>query len=127
MNNELQPYLAAQVDPVDMVRFVQALMLNPPGATAAEAASSLAARQWGGDSVVARAAQVRWDALNRAFGDARVSTWNLSSRRDQIHVPAALIAAAGIAPLTVAADEAEFDIPRLLDATLELCEPLGHG
>ena len=58
------------------------------------------------------------ECLNRAFGDARVSTWTTPQRRDQIHVPAALIAAAGVARLTMAADEVVFDIPTLLDATL---------
>jgi hypothetical protein len=76
---------------------------------------------------VARAAQLRWSALNRAFRDARVSSWTTAQKRDQIHVPAALIAAAGIARLTVAANEVVFDIPTLLDATLQLCEPVGHA
>ena len=114
MKDESQSDLAVRVDPADMLRFGQARMLGMP----VEA---------GGGSPLVRAAQVRWDALNRAFGDARVTPWNLSQRRDQIHVPAALIAAAGVAPLKVAADEIVFDIPTLLDATLELCEPLGHG
>jgi hypothetical protein len=113
MKDDANPDLAARVDPADMLRFVQARMLGVPVDA--------------GGSPQVRAAQLRWDALNRAFGDARVSPWNLSRRRDQIHVPAALIAAAGVAPLKVAADEVVFDIPTLLDATLELCEPLGHG
>jgi hypothetical protein len=29
--------------------------------------------------------------------------------------------------LTVAADEVVFDIPTLLDATLQLCEAVGHA
>jgi hypothetical protein len=29
--------------------------------------------------------------------------------------------------LTLAEDEVVFDIPTLLDATLELCEPVGHA
>jgi hypothetical protein len=88
---------------------------------------AVAQRQWGGDTPKARAAQLRWSALNRAFGDARVSSWTTPQRRDQIHVPAALIAAAGVAKLTIAEDEVVFDIPTLLDATLQLCEPVGHG
>jgi len=48
-------------------------------------------------------------------------------KRDQIHVPAALIAAAGVAKLTMAEHEVVFDIPTLLDATLELCEPAGRA
>ena len=35
--------------------------------------------------------------------------------------------AAGVARLTIAEQEVVFDIPTLLDATLELCEPAGHG
>jgi hypothetical protein len=38
-----------------------------------------------------------------------------------------LVAAAGVATLKLAADEVVFDIPTLLDATLELCEPVGHA
>jgi len=56
-----------------------------------------------------------------------VSPWTTPQRRDQIHVPAALIAAAGVAKLTMAKDEVVFDIPTLLDATLQLCEPVGHA
>jgi len=105
---------------------VQELM-NTPSATARDTSMALAHRQWGGDTPLARAAQLRWSALNRAFGDARVSTWTTHPKRDQIHVPAALIAAAGVARLTIAAQEVVFDIPTLLDATLELCEPVGHA
>ncbi len=112
MLTELQPYLTVRVDPNDMVQYVSDLMAH---------------RQWGGDKSLARAAQLRWSALNRAFGDARVSTWTTPQRRDQLHVPAALIAAAGVARLKVTEDEVEFDIPTLLDATLELCEAVGHG
>ena len=46
-----------------------------------------------GDTPVARAASLRWGALNRAFGDARVEQLDHGAQsRDQIHVPAALIA-----------------------------------
>jgi hypothetical protein len=38
-----------------------------------------------------------------------------------------LIAAAGVARLTVSEQEVVFDIPTLLDATLELCEAVGHA
>jgi hypothetical protein len=103
------------------------LMTTPHSATAPETTMALAHRQWGGDTPLARAAQLRWSALNRAFGDARVSTWTTHPQRDQIHVPAALIAAAGVARLTVSEQEVVFDIPTLLDATLELCEPVGHA
>ena len=109
----MQTYMTVRVDPAEMVRYVQALMLNE--------------RYLGGEQFVAGAAQLRWDALNRALRDERVSPWTLSQRRDQIHVPAALVAAAGVATLKLAADEVVFDIPTLLDATLQLCEPVGHA
>jgi hypothetical protein len=121
------PNLTVRVDPTEMVRYVQNLMTLPYNAAAPETSMALAHRQWGGDTPLARAAQLRWSALNRAFGDARVSTWTTHPRRDQIHVPAALIAAAGVARLTIAEEEVVFDIPTLLDATLELCEPAGHA
>jgi hypothetical protein len=126
MNNS-QPSLAVRVDPNDMVRYVQDLMSSPDGAAAPETSLALAQRQWGGDTPEARAAQLRWTALNRAFRDARVGTWTAHPKRDRIHVPAALIAAAGVARLTMAEQEVVFDIPTLLDATLELCEAGGHG
>jgi hypothetical protein len=126
MNNS-QPSLAVRVDPNDMVRYVQDLMASPDTATAPETSLALAQRQWGGDTPEARAAQLRWTALNRAFRDARVGTWTAHPQRDRIHVPAALIAAAGVARLTMAEQEVVFDIPTLLDATLELCEAAGHG
>jgi hypothetical protein len=127
MNKDPQPNLTVRVDPNEMVRYVQNLMATPYSATTPEATMALAHRQWGGDTPLARAAQLRWSALNRAFGDARVSTWTTHPKRDQIHVPAALIAAAGVARLTVSEQEVVFDIPTLLDATLELCEPVGHA
>jgi hypothetical protein len=123
---DLQPNLTVRVDPNEMVQYVQTLMTIPYGAAASDTSMALARRQWG-DTPQARAAQLRWNALNRAFGDARVSTWTTQQRRDQIHVPAALIAAAGVARLTMAEQEVVFDIPTLLDATLELCEPAGHA
>ena len=126
MSNDLQPNLAVRVDPNEMVRYVQKLMTVPHNAVP-ETTRALALRQWGGDTPLARAAQLRWSALTRAFGDARVSTWTTHPKRDQIHVPAALIAAAGVARLTMAEQEVVFDIPTLLDATLELCEPVGHA
>jgi hypothetical protein len=117
MRNELQPYMTLRVEPNDMVRYVHELMTTP----------ALADSQWGANTAIARAAQLRWTALNRAFRDARVSTWTTPQKRDQLHVPAALIAAAGVARLTLAEDEVVFDIPTLLDATLELCEAVGHA
>ncbi len=118
--------MSVRIEPDDMVEYVHRLM-SAPGAALPNAGGAMARRQWGGDVALARAAELRWSALNRAFGDARVSTWTTPQKRDQLHVPAALIAAAGVARLTVAEDEVVFDIPTLLDATLELCEPVGHG
>jgi hypothetical protein len=119
--------LEVRVDPTEMVRYVQDLMTAPRSAASPDTPVTVARRQWGGDTAVARAAHLRWSALNRAFGDDRVSSWTTPQQRDQIHVPAALIAAAGVARLTMSEDEVVFDIPTLLDATLELCEPVGHA
>ncbi len=127
MTNDLQPNLTVRVAPDEMVQYVQDLMTTPSTAAAPDVSVALAERHWGGNTPVARAAQLRWTALNRAFGDARVSTWTMTPKRDQIHVPAALIAAAGVARLTMQKDEVVFDIPTLLDATLELCEAAGHA
>jgi hypothetical protein len=127
MTNHPQSSLAVRVDPNEMVRYVQDLMTSPRSPAAEDSSMAIAQRQWGGDTPVARAAHLRWAALNRAFGDARVTPWTSPQRRDQIHVPAALIAAAGVAKLKMAEDEVVFDIPTLLDATLELCEAVGHG
>jgi hypothetical protein len=127
MTSDLQPYMTVRVDPNDMVQYVHSLMTLPQGGAAADSSMTLAQLQWGGDTPQARAAQLRWGALNRAFGDSRVSTWTNAQARNQIHVPAALIAAAGVARLTVAADGVVFDIPTLLDATLQMCEPAGHA
>jgi hypothetical protein len=127
MTNDLQSYLTVRVDPNDMVQYVHHLMTAPGNNAARDASVVVAQAQWGGDTALARAAQIRWTALNRAFGDARVSTWTTPRKRDQLHVPAALIAAAGVARLKMAEDEVVFDIPTLLDATLELCEAVGHA
>ena len=127
MTNELNSTLLVRIEPKDMVRYVQNLMITPRSATDADPSMAIAQRQWGGDTPLARAAHLRWSALNRAFGDERVSPWTTPQRRDQIHVPAALIAAAGVARLKVSDDEVVFDIPTLLDATLELCEPVGNA
>jgi len=115
--NDSQPNLSVRVEPNDMVQYVHNLMAAP----------QLAKLWLGGDTVVARAAHLRWNALNRAFADPRLGTWMTPQKRDQVQVPAALIAAAGVARLTMEADEVVFDIPTLLDATLQLCEPLGNA
>jgi hypothetical protein len=122
-----QPNLTVRIEPTDMVRYVQTLMITPRDARAEDSSKVVAQRQWGSDSPLAQAAELRWNALSRAFGDERVSSWTGNRRRDQIYVPAALIAAAGVARLKVEADGVVFDIPTLLDATLELAEPVGHA
>lgn len=127
MTTSLEPNLTVRIEPMDMVRYVQTLMTTPRSERSPDPSKSVAQRQWGLDSPLAEAAELRWNALSRAFGDERVSTWTSARRRDQIHVPAALIAAAGVAKLKVEADAVVFDIPTLLDATLELAEPVGHG
>jgi hypothetical protein len=123
--NTSHPYLTVRVDPNDMVKYVNELM-SGPRRKASDSSATVAQAQWG-DTAIARAAQLRWTALNRAFNDARVSTWTTPQRRHQLHVPAALIAAAGVARLKVAEDEVVFDIPTLLDATLVLCVAVGHA
>jgi hypothetical protein len=127
MDIDVRPYLTVRVDPNEMVQYVYDLMTARPSKAAADKSVTIAQAQWGGDTALARAAQIRWSALNRAFGDSRVSTWTSPRKRDQLHVPAALIAAAGVARLKVTEDQVVFDIPTLLDATLELCEAVGHA
>src|SRR3981081_2951775 len=127
MRSNIQPYLTVRVDPNEMGQYVHDLMTPPRSKAAPDTSVAVARAQWGGDTTLARAAQLRWSALNRAFGDARVSTWTTHPKRDQIHVPAALIAAAGVARLTVSEQEVVFDIPTLLDATLELWAPAGDA
>ena len=126
MTQTHQSPLAVRVDPNEMVRYVHDLMTRAPSSSG-DMSIAVAQRQWGGDTPKARAAQLRWSALNRAFGDARITPWTTLKQRDQIQVPAALIAAAGVAKLTMAEDEVVFDIPTLLDATLQLCEAAGHA
>jgi hypothetical protein len=126
MTTPVHPPLGLRIDPNEMVRYVQNLMTAQRSAAAPDYTMAVARRQWG-DTDIARAAQLRWNALSRAIGDQRVSPWTTAQKRDQIHVPAALIAAAGVARLQMADDEVVFDIPTLLDATLEMCDPIGHA
>ena len=116
-HSELAPEMSLRVDPNDMVQYVQALLSAP----------RLASDQPDLDTTIARAAQLRSGPLNRAFDDVRLHTWMPPRTRGQIHVPAALIAAAGVARLTMEGDEVVFDIPTLLDSTLQFCEPAGHA
>lgn len=125
MPNHHRTDLAVRVDPIEMLQYVQTLMVARADTAVADGSDPLA-RGAPSDSPVTRAAQLRWTALNRAFGDARVDRWT-SRRKDQIQLPVALIAAAGVAPLTMADEEVVFDIPALLDATLQFCEPVGNA
>src|SRR5882757_7587103 len=120
---EMAPYLSLHVPPDEMVKFIQDLMTLPHGEIAASSAMTLAQRHWGGDTPMARAALLRWGALNLAFQDKRLETWTVTRERDRIQVPAA----AGVAPLVIDNERAVFDIPALLDATLEFQPPAGQA
>lgn len=121
------PNLDLHVPPDEMVKYIQDLMMLPHSEIAAGSAMRLARKQWGGDTPVARAALLRWGALNLAFQDRRLDTWTVTRERDRIQVPAALVAAAGVAPLIMDNERAVFDIPALLDATLEFQPPAGQA
>lgn len=121
------PYLQLLVPPDEMVRYIQDLMKLPHAEIASDTALALAQKQWGEDTPLAHAAMLRWGALNLAFADKRLDTWTVARAHDRIQVPAALVAAAGIAPLLVADERIVFDIPKLLDATLEFQPPAGQA
>ena len=127
MTDAAAPYLTLHVPPDEMVRYIQELMMLPQDEIAAGSAMTLARRQWGGDTPLARAALLRWGALNLAFQDKRLETWTVARERDRIQVPAALVAAAGVAPLIMDNERAVFDIPALLDATLQFQPPAGRA
>ena len=127
MTDAAAPYLTLHVPPDEMVRYIQELMTLPQDEIAAGSAMTLAQRQWGGDTPLARAALLRWGALNLAFQDKRLETWTVARERDRIQVPAALVAAAGVAPLIMDNERAVFDIPALLDATLQFQPPAGRA
>ena len=127
MSDSASLYLHLAVPPDEMVKYIQDLMTLPHEEIAAGSALTLAQRQWGGDTPLARAALLRWGALNLAFQDKRLETWTVTRDRDRIQVPAALVAAAGVAPLLVDNERTVFDIPALLDATLEFQPPAGQG
>jgi len=126
MSDSATPYLNLHVPPDEMVKYIQDLMALH-GAIAASSAMTLAQRHWGGDTPLARAALLRWGALNLAFQDKRLETWTVTRERDRIQVPAALVAAAGVARLVIDNERAVFDIPALLDATLEFQPPAGQA
>jgi hypothetical protein len=119
--------LKLHVPPDEMVKYIQALMTLPHAEIAASSALTLAQRHWGGDTPLARAALLRWGALNLAFQDKRLEQGTVTREKDRIQVPAALIAAAGVAPLMLDNERAVFDIPALLDATLDFQPPAGQA
>jgi hypothetical protein len=114
----LERYLSLHVPPEEMVKYIQDLMTLPHADILPSSALTLAQKQWGGDTPLARAALLRWGALNLAFKDKRLETWTVMRDRERIQVPASLVAAAGVAPLIMDDERAVFDIPALLDATL---------
>ena len=120
-------YLELHVPPEEMVKYIQDLMTLPPAQIAASAALAVAQRQWGRGTPLARAALLRWRALNLAFQDKRLETWTVVREPHRIQVPAALVAAAGIAPLLIDAERIVFDIPALLDATLDFQPAAGQA
>src|ERR1700683_1820035 len=127
MSDSSAPYLNLHVPPDEMVKYIQDLMMLPQSEIAAGSALILAQRQWGGDTPLARAALLRWGALNLAFQAKRLETGPVARERDRIQVPAALVAAAGVAPLMIDNERAVFDIPALLYATLEFQPPAGQA
>ena len=127
MSDTASSYLNLHVPPEEMVKYIQDLMMLPKGEIAASGAMTLAQRQWGGDTPLARAALLRWGALNLAFQDKRLESWTVTRERDRIQVPAALVAASGVARLLIDNERAVFDIPALLDATLEFQPPAGQA
>src|SRR5260370_17796939 len=96
---EMAPYLTVNVAQDEMGKYIQDLMTLPHGEIAAGSAMALAQRHWGGDTPLARAALLRWGALNLAFQDKRLETWTVTRDHDRIQVPAALVAAAGVGAL----------------------------
>ena len=120
-------YLRLVVPPEEMVRYIQDLMKLPHAEIATDTALALAQKQWGADTPLAHAAMLRWGALNLAFADSRLDTWTVVRAQDRIQVPAALVAAVGIAPLLVSDERVVFDIPALLDATLEFQPAAGQA
>jgi hypothetical protein len=127
MNDDAAPFSIVHVPPEEMVKYIQDLMALPHREIAATSALTVAQRQWGADTPLARAALLRWGALNLAFRDKRLETWTVTRERDRIQVPAALVAAAGIAPLLLEDERIVFDIPALLDATLDFQPPAGQA
>ncbi len=124
---DLAPALTLNVQPDQMVKYIQDLLTLPHGEIAAGSTMALAQRHWGGDKPLARAALLRWSALNLAFQDKRLETWTVTRDHDRSQGPAALVAAAGIAPLLLDNERAVFDIPALLDATLDFQPPAGQA
>ena len=66
MTDAAAPYLTLHVPPDEMVRYIQELMTLPQEEIAAGSAMTLARRQWGGDTPLARAALLSANAAVRA-------------------------------------------------------------
>jgi hypothetical protein len=82
---EMAPYLTLNVPPDEMVKYIQDLMTLPHSEIAAGSAMALAQRHWGGDTPLARAALLRWSALNLAFQDKRLETWTTIASKCLLH------------------------------------------
>lgn len=119
--------LDVRVEPNEMFQYLYTVMNTSSADAQANIPAAVAQQQWGAKSPIARSAALRCGALHRALTDQRVHTWTTAISGSQIYIPSALMAAAGIAQLTVAEDHVAFDIPNLLDATLRLSEPAGHA
>jgi len=107
MSDSASPYLKLHVPPDEMVKYIQDLMTLPHGEIAASSALTLAQRQWGGDTPLARAALLRWGALNLAFQDKRLATWTVMRERDRIREAATLA--------------------KIRDTALRVCAKKGYG
>src|SRR5260370_5820213 len=111
---ETAPYLNLHVPPDEMVKYIQDLMTLPHGEIAASSAMALAQRHWGGDTPLARAALLRWGALDLAFQDKRLETWTVTRGHDRSGVQAALVGAAGIGRLAIDHERCVCDRPARL-------------
>jgi len=68
-----------------------------------------------------------WGALILAFSRQRWGDRTVTREHDRIQVPAALVAAAGVAPLVIDNEKAVLRHSGALDATLEFQPPAGQA
>jgi hypothetical protein len=127
MSQKSTATVCPSVPPMEMLAYIHALMSVPKQDLKPDAALRLAQRTWIGQGDIAEAAHLRWGALNVAFNDKRLKTWTMRAAGDRMQISAALVAAAGVAPLSVDGNRPAFDIPSLLDATLELAPVAGNA